>query len=610
MIDTRDSHTTVLDYDEWNRSVGDHIFNSRNAEKRIRLAVDPLVLQRAAAEGQKRHHFPSPDAAAADFAQAVGREIDSTGWWLGERVRHRVPHGLAKLALQVLAVFRISQDDIVGGSYWAALRELLGQSGERRGIMPDGLDADTHQDNWAGLIEWANEINRGRLGLLPRPDDFDSFQRHVKLPLGHGLLRLDDIQQLTRFFDLIREFVTPGEEVDPDELIPHIRRHAHDRAIFRGAHARRVLSDERLPLAAAQVAAALLQWDGCHVDLGVARGPVYRLWLSTHGGSPFRLRGGLRRIEASGEEIDVTEVAFGDLFGPGALRSAGLPVPYQPINARPVVAVRSQLDRRYQEVRQARPGDKVVFVRCVAGDDARFATSLRGLAEKERVDRSAHSDCGLPAGWVAFRLRLRDGLMERDVPAELIGRIRIGGARVRLVGGLRVRRDWMADAGPTLDVVGGVADAVIVDGRECELSGGRLYPHGCVELNQTGTHEVWLPGRNRDRLRFRVVDPPLARFHSPVVAAGWQWDADRWPTLMRSVENDRPAVRGPVVEGEWPAVGARTPPAEELVLPLALLARGVRTAKLMTERQRLRESGARHPNLLIRQLARAVPPVG
>jgi hypothetical protein len=162
-------HTTVLSYDDWNQAVGRFIFNGRNAGRYIRLAVDPLVLQRAAAEGKRRHHFPSPDAAADDFVMAVRSRINLTNWRLGETVRGKVPRGLAKLVLQVLAVFRISQYDIVGGSYWAALWDLLGRQFDRRGIMPDDLDPETHQDNWASLTEWATRSTTATWGCYQRP---------------------------------------------------------------------------------------------------------------------------------------------------------------------------------------------------------------------------------------------------------------------------------------------------------------------------------------------------------------------------------------------------------------------------------------------------------
>jgi hypothetical protein len=292
------------------------------------------------------------------------------------------------------------------------------------------------------------------------------------------------------------------------------------------------------------------------------------------------------------------------------MRSTGLAVPYLPINDRVLLAIRSLLDGKYQEARQARPGDEVVFVRSATGDIGRFATLLGRVAVNKTVDWSDQASGGLPAGWVALRLRLREDLAEHDIPAELRKRIRVGGARVRLFGGLRIRRAWMAGAGPTLEVVGGTTDVAILDGDEWELSGGRLYPESCPQLNQVGTHEVWLPDWHRDPIRFRVMEPPLARFRSPVVGAGWRRVAEGWPELFCPVDDTTPAVRGPVVQGEWPPEVGEALPAETLAIPLALMARGIRTAGLLADRRRLREAAGRHRNLLIRQLAKAVPPVG
>jgi hypothetical protein len=600
------SSITTLTYRDWNESVGRYCFSPKNAGKRVRLAVDPLVLQQAAAQGPRRHHFATPEAAAADFRTAVADNIHRSGWGLGPLVRGEPPNGLAKLALQVLAVFRISADDEGSGSYWAALREELGQEVDRRGVKPEDLDLGLHQRNWADLARWANDVNEGRLGRLPNPDPDAGGRRHVRLPLSHGLLRQEDIHGLHRFFNRIN--LAPGTDPDPEELLQHLRLYADDALVFRGAHARRVLQDERLPLAAEQIANAASQWDGRKVDLARTRGPKVRLWLSVRHAGETKVRGGLLQFDANGAGSEVAGVSLADVLSRGRARPLSSPIQYRPVSETLVVAARSLIDGRYVECRYIRPGDEFAIARPQNPNAARFEQAIRRVAAQSRVATAADGTDGLPAGWTVYCLRLREDVAEADIPAELAGRVRIGGVRLRVAGGLRVRGVWLTGAGPSITVRDGQADFVVVNGLEFPTVSGCLHPEHCPQLNAAGVHEVWPPGRYRDRVRFRVAEPVLARFPGTTVNAGWvRPESGDWPRRWdASADASSGSVRGPVIDGEWPPV---RPAAEDL--PAAQVAVQLAVA-LRHPSQSLRLTGAtiaaaaRHPNLLVRQLARAV----
>jgi hypothetical protein len=601
---------TVLSYSDWNDCIGRYCFSPKNAGKPVRFAIDPLVLQRAAAEGPRRHHFTTPEAAADDFRTAVTRHIDQCGWDIGSVARGATPPGLAKLALQVLAVFGIAADDEGGSSYWAALWGVLGRDVGKRGIKPEDLDLETHQQNWAALARWANDVNKGKLGKLPKHDPDAGGRRHVKLPLNHGLLRMEDIQGLYRFFSRIN--LSPGDEVEPEDLVTDLRYYADDATVFRGAHARRVLQDERLHLAAEQIANAAAQWDGQKIDLAKSRGPVVRLWLSVHTSAETRIRGGLAQLDPNGAGSDVRGVDLVNLLGRGSVRALRTPVVYRPIADRLVVGVRSLLDGRYVESRYVRPGDEGVIARPLAGDGPMFERELRRIARGERVSVYGKETEGLPDGWVVYRLRVREGIQEADIPGALQGRVKIEGVRVRVSGGLRVRGAWMEGAGPTIFLRGGEAAAVIVDGAEYPVSDDCLYPERCPALNELGVHEVWLPGRHRDRVRFRVVVPKPAKFSSAAVEAGWSWQAPPgWPARL-DVLKDSPggSVRGPVIEGEWPPVRAEADfmAAERSAVRLAVALRVPGALDDPAARAALKAANENHPNLLVRQLARALRP--
>jgi hypothetical protein len=416
---------------------------------------------------------------------------------------------------------------------------------------------------------------------------------------------LEDVVQLPRFLKQLRDYLAPGEEVNSQELIYLIKCYADNPEIFPRTYARRVLTDpQRLPLAAAQIADALRQWDGAEVlRLDSSRRDVDRVWVSAHGKTPFRLRGGVCRIESRGKESDVPGVSLQD-----ALDNPGRASLNRSASARLVATVQSELDGRYREKRQATPGDKVILLWRRTHFDGPFWDSLRELAIGE-VSTCEPLESDLPPGWTAFRLRLRQDLKTDDVPHDLSGRIRFTGLRLGLSGGLRVRRIWLPGAGPSVKVYGGEAESVVVDGAETKLIDGMLHPHQCRALDEPGGHEVWLPGRRRDSIKFLVKVPRRLCFSESHVSAGWRRDDEGWPKLLGKAETADPAVRGPVVLGSWPAVvvDAASAPIEELVIPLILLARGARTTPLLNARRRLREAGFEHPNLLIRQLARSLP---
>jgi len=602
-----------LTYDDWNEAVGRYCFHPGNAGHRVRFAIDPIVLQRAAAQGARRHHFISPEAAADDFRAVVTNRIDRFGWDFGRPMAGRTPSGLAKLALQVLAVFGIAADDVGGSSYWAALLETLGREVDRRGVKPDDLDLELHQQNWAQLVHWTNVLNKGRVGILPEPDPHRGGRRHVRLPLSHGLLRLEDIQGLHRFFDRIR--LAPGDDVEPEELISDLRSYGDDPSVFRGAHARRVLQDERLSLAAVQIANAAAQWDGRRVDLAGSRREVYRLWLSVTMRDGARVVGGLVQIDARGAQRDVPGVDLPVLFGQGAIRRLSSPVPYRPIHDTLVLAVRSLLDRRYIESRHFRPGDPILLARRGQADDRAFTRQLRGIASAEQVDIIRPDPPHPLIGWILYRIRVREDVKESELPRTLVGRLRLTGPRLRVSGGLRVRGAWMEGAGPTLAVSDGEAETVIVDGVEYATVEGRLQPEHCPALGRIGLHEAWLPGHHRDHVRFRVRRPRQASFGSPVVGSGWGWrESPDWPAPLRDgVETAGGRMRGPAVEGDWPPARSPEPaygPAAQVALRLATALRYPKSAGGIRGLSALKAANTSHPNLLVRQLAQALPAIG
>jgi len=602
---------TSLSFGEWNEAISRYCFHVGNAGRPIRFAIDPIILQRAAAEGPKPHHFSSPEEAAADFQAAVISRIRFGGWDFGASGSGLMRYGLAKLALQVLAVFYIEADEEGTGSYWRTLNGMFGLDGQG---MPAGLTGDLHQSAWRALARWANIQNEGRFGVLGKPGTSDSKRKHVRLPLHHGLLRLEDFKTLPRFFKSVS--LASGEEVDAEELENDLRWRADDAAIFPRTHARRVLQDpERLPLAAVQVANALAQWDGGgSLDLRAERRTV-RLWFSISRRDAARVRVGLVERKRGNDPTEVPGVELGDVLTREGAQGLRAPIRYRPIRGDFVLAVRSLLDGRYIEAGRFYAGDQILIARPRRPGDRDFEQRLRGIAASGEV-QVIHPDpsMGWP-GWVVFQLRVRENVNESDLkPLGLAKCLKPAGPRLIVSGGLRFRRAWLEGAGPTLSVLGGESEKVIVDGEEYDTVENRLDPEHCPALNTIGTYKAWLPGHRGGLVRFRVERPKRARFKTRLVQAGWEWKPHpAWPaSLQNKGETDRGRVRGPAIEGEWPPIPPPRPahaPAAQAALQLATALRRPNPSS-RPETIDLAIANSSHPNLLVRQLARALTATG
>lgn len=627
---------SALSYDQWNTSVGNYCFNIRNANREIRFAVDPIVLQHAAVESPTSHRFLTPEEASRDFCIAVSNEISRDGWELGETQMGVFPHGLSKLALQVLAVFQISSNDEKGNGYWAALHTTLGRPVPTAGVSPSDLDLDTHQENWSKLARWANDLNRGQLGRIPI--DLGGYI-HVGIPMGHGLLRKEDISRLGLFYQKVG--ISPYEKVTREEILDELKYYAQDVTIFPSQHARRVLKGQRVELAAEQIAVAAAQWDGTNVDLQKdvteLRGSVFRMWLSLRRSAHHRISGsqvyhlkanpkyhvtksvhtqifgGLIEKVTNRDNEDVPNVALNHLFNKSGLNDLLTPVPYKPIDKNLLIAVLSLLDYRFVESRDIHIGDEVVIAYKYDQDSAEWEQELCAIANEGQLTKLGIQDDGIPDDWVFYRLMVREDLIENEVPGFLDGRIKITGLRIKVSGGLKVRSDWIVGAGPTLTVQGGKSDKVVVDGEEYDLIDGCLYPENCPDLNNEGLHMAWLPGVGLASIKFRVIHPNPVKFPSPVVEAGWMRnDLPEWPTNLNNILGTKTCIiRGPVVEGDWPAVKplVEFDAPEQVAIRLALAVRKLPLTGGTDAIASLKAENQLHPNLLVRQLALAIRPV-
>lgn len=115
----------------------------------------------------------------------------SRSWSLEEPQSDKHPRFLGFLAAQVLAVFKMREDEKwTTHAYGDRLRELLHDT--TASYMPLGLNPTQHQALWRqGLERWANVIQRERWGAVRLPLPTQPYD-HVGLPKSQALLTLAD----------------------------------------------------------------------------------------------------------------------------------------------------------------------------------------------------------------------------------------------------------------------------------------------------------------------------------------------------------------------------------------------------------------------------------
>lgn len=152
----------TANYHAWNRAIGQHFFGLQHAGQNVFLTVDEATLWRISHDYGPPLQFASSEQAVDDFVASVRHEICLHGWPLGVPQRDNYPPFLGFLALQVLAVFKMREDENwTDKAYWGRLRELLHD--HTSSYMPLELKGDQHQKLWRqGLERWANIIQEGR----------------------------------------------------------------------------------------------------------------------------------------------------------------------------------------------------------------------------------------------------------------------------------------------------------------------------------------------------------------------------------------------------------------------------------------------------------------
>jgi hypothetical protein len=263
-------------YDAWNQAIGLHFYGPKNAGQSIFLTIDEDALWQISKDYGAPIQFSSSAQAVDDFVTAVRREIcQCGGWTLSALQPDKYPFFLGFLALQVLAVFKMREDERwTDRAYWGRLRELLQDTSAS--YMPLGLKGSQHQALWRqGLERWANVIQREYWGSvrLPLPGPPGSKRDHVGLPKSQALLTLADLNGLPTFYH--EADFRPGEDLEVEVIQQCVEKLLDRPSLFR-PHARRVLSDDRRNLACVQIREHLRRWGGDEIMSNVVYGGLRR----------------------------------------------------------------------------------------------------------------------------------------------------------------------------------------------------------------------------------------------------------------------------------------------------------------------------------------------
>ncbi len=263
--------------DDWNRAIGTAFFRSDQAGERVVLAIDEAELFRIAQDSGLAETFglADPHDATEHLCVAVREQIAAHSWQPTPCDKDRLPPFIALLAVFVLAMFRMKEEESRSkDAYWIRVLDLLEpedarqardrhRAGERfQDRLPRGLDHPTFRDLWQKVEEWANRIQGCAWGRFELPPLRSGPHSSVRIVKSQALLRREDLAHLPRFFALVG--LQPGARLSTEESREAVMPHRTDDALF-SAHAQRVLADdERLTAAAKQIARRLERWDGTH----------------------------------------------------------------------------------------------------------------------------------------------------------------------------------------------------------------------------------------------------------------------------------------------------------------------------------------------------------
>ena len=540
------------DYARWTEGLADHFFSAEFAGEPVTFSVDPGSLATITGD----------DAATAiESLGSVVRRIvmpnhrfhrvrDMARTWCREGC-DGPPPSLPLLALTVLAVTTADNFGL-----YKPLRRLLDPDDGASG-MPGDFD-DAVPEMWEQLTWWLDDHLQGRHGVSTITKH--SFYRNIGYSAQQAVLRPSDRTLIYRFFKAIG--LSPGEEeVVPSELRRALGAWAGAR-LPRTKRLHRLATDaSHVPYAEALLHTLASRWDGRlrSERTGSIAAPL-RLMLELR---PVGLSFIARRRDSDPIAI-VLETVEGevlDLRGHGAIYEP-FPLGYEVSSSalRDGVELSGQQLSLFHEASSVVPFaydvdlqewvsvDRITFDEkhhLLVHADVRLALQEWLATEGCEGALDPNATKQLPNGWFLFRNVRVVARPEHEPPAgvrDLLGSIG-GGARLRLVGGLKVHglgRTYLTGGGPNVAVPPGSDDLTIEirhEGYEPlkRTASGHEFLMSALDLGE-GSYEVRHGGTS---LRFAMIESVKA---TPGLGVG-AVRTGRSTAAVSGLLTDRPTAR-------------------------------------------------------------------
>ena len=207
----------MANYSEWNTQIANYFINNAQEGSGVYLSVNEDVL---ADIGIRMTEPIQKIDAVRDFESAVrSKVIGNNGHVNLSKLlldSNGVPQGVAFLAAQVLAAYRMAEDiSIDANNYFERLNALLGiqSAGRPSGMHPASENEAPLWQMWADwlLIQ----------GYLPTAEPGVGPTEYINLPISQSLIRQSDEDKLSAVFKFLGNESNP----DADTLFYHVLRH-------------------------------------------------------------------------------------------------------------------------------------------------------------------------------------------------------------------------------------------------------------------------------------------------------------------------------------------------------------------------------------------------
>ena len=124
-----------MEYENWNRAIGESLFRPDRADELVYLAIDRETIEAIA---PKQTDGRAVADAVGDFVMAVRTEIDRSGWHghIAHAAEDGIPGFVGLLAAQVVAAFNMCGDEKYTRHCLLGAAEPVAQSRRRLSDAP------------------------------------------------------------------------------------------------------------------------------------------------------------------------------------------------------------------------------------------------------------------------------------------------------------------------------------------------------------------------------------------------------------------------------------------------------------------------------------------